>query len=273
MLRKIPAAVQWSLAIIGVVLAALALTPAEWNQKLALWSVELHRFKFSGLDAVLGVVAALSLLLFLRAKLEIVIWPTRKAWWDAKLPHIIATCDKLVVLDSYQGSKHEFWTALDRRMEAEGPFHFVMLDLAKDDPLLAYCADTSAVPADVIDIDVQSFGRLWKKRNESSKGGNKTVEFGYWTGESQGPLVAWTTRGNETIAAGLWQQVDGNTDLSPWLVVKRGPLFASFKSHYECLLHKTQGGGRLHSSMSTLTGAKLTHAGPAGRTRRATGSP
>jgi len=251
------------LAILGLLATALALTPAEWNQKLALWSVEFQRFKFSGLDLVFGAAAALSLALFVRKKLEITIWPTRKAWWDAKLPNIIATCDKLVVLDSYQGSKHEFWTALDKRMEAEGPFHFVMLDLAKDDPLFAYCADTSAVPADVVDIDVQSFVRLWKKRNESSKGGNKTVEFGFWEGESQGPLVAWTSRGNETIAAGLWQQVDGNTDLSPWLVVKRGALFASFKSHYECLLKKAQAGDRLHSSISTLTRATLTKAGPA----------
>jgi hypothetical protein len=256
-MKALAAVLQWMLGILALVVTLLALTPTEWKQKLSIWSSVVHPANASLLLAAAPLaIAAFTLGLYSRSRQQIVVWPTRKKWWDTRLPSIISACETLVVIDSYQGSKHQFWAALEKRVRDEAPFHFIMLDLAKGDPMLPYCVDTSLAHATVVDIDLRAIQRLFQVRASAGKGGNKTIEFGYWTGESQGPLVAWTIKRKEVIAFGLWQQVEGNTDLSPWLVSRRGPLFGSLKQHYESLLHKAKAAGNLHSSEAALFSAR-----------------
>lgn len=71
-------------------------------------------------------------------------------------------------------------------------------------------------------------------------GANKKLEFLYWTGIAPGPLLAWTTRGKETIALGFWVQLKEATELTPFLIVKRGPLFDALKKHYENVIARSQ---------------------------------
>ncbi|MBV9770866.1 MAG: hypothetical protein JOZ32_14935, partial [Bryobacterales bacterium] len=251
-MKTLASVLQWVLGILALAIAVLSLSPSEWKQKLLIWSALVHLTNSVILLMMTLVVAASAVNLYLSSRQQVVVWRTRKKWWDTKLLPIIQVCEKLVIVDSYQGSKHQFWTSIENRLKEDRPFHFVLLDLAKGDPMLAYCMDTSMVHSAVADIDLKAIERLLKERDASGKGGNKTIEFGYWTGESQGPLVSWTINGRETIAAGLWQQVNGNTDLSPWLVSKRGPIFESLKQHRECLLHKAKARGSVHSSVVTL---------------------
>ena len=237
--------IQYILLAISLLIAVIAVQPADWQRNIFEWTGLLN---FQEIDwtmlLAIGIILSMTLFYY-RGKKEITLWSTRKKWWDKKLPKIIATSDKLVVVDSYQGSKHEFWTSLEKRMNEAAPFHLVMLDLDKSSQLLKYCMETSRVTEEVLDIDIQAIKRLIDKRDSSNRGGNKTIEFGHWEGECQGPLVAWTISNKEIIAAGLWQQVEGSTDLSPWIVSKSGPLHTSLKKHYESLIQDARKNGKI----------------------------
>jgi hypothetical protein len=251
--KVIGSILQWLLTIVALVVAIMALTPEEWRVKIPAW-LPFLRPADSSLLAIALVVAMVASGFCLWSRQQVVLWPTRKQWWDNRLSAAIQASGKLVVIDSYQSSKHQFWASIEERLHRDEPFHFIILDLAKTDPMLVHCVNTSLAGASVLDIDARAIKHLLQIRNDAGKGGNKTIEFGYWTGESQGPLVAWTIKGKETIAAGLWQQVDGNTDLSPWLVTRRGPLFQSLKRHYETLIHRARVANNVHSSIAALTG-------------------
>jgi hypothetical protein len=237
---------QYVITAIGLFAAILALQPDEWSKKLQSWFhlVYLPKKELWSLVFVCVVLFVFLIILY-HSKQKLTVWSTRKSWWDKNLSRIIFRAEKLILVDSYQGSKHEFWDLIERRICQDAPFHLIMLDLSKDNPMLKHCIETSRASEYVLDLDEQAIKRLVKKRNQLENGGNKTIEFGYWDKESQGPLVAWIINGKETIAAGLWQQVAGNTDLSPWLISCKGPVFKSLKSHYETLIRDARKNGMI----------------------------
>lgn len=250
-MKTLGSILQWLFAIVGVMVTVMGLTPDEWTAKLPAWLAFFHLAN----GPLLAIVLCWGIVIggfCLWSRQQIVIWPTRKEWWDKKLAAAIQASEKLIVIDSYQSSKHQFWASIEARLQRDEAFHFIILDLARTDPLLSHCVNTSLADITVLDIDAKAIERLFQTRNKSSNGGNKTIEYGYWTGESQGPLVAWTIKGKETIAAGLWQQVDGNTDLSPWLITRRGPLFQSLQKHYQTLIGKARASNNVHSSVARL---------------------
>ena len=261
-MKVVQSILQWLIAIVAFVATILAVTPDEWKVKLTQWAPVLSILN-GPLLAIALIAGALAAGFCLWSRQQVVVWPTRKEWWDRKLAAAIRASEKLVVIDSYQSSKHQFWASIEERLHQDEPLHFILLDLARTDPMLAHCVNTSLADTSVLDIDVKAIRKLIQIRNESGKGGNKTIEFGYWSGESQGPLVVWTVKGKETIAAGLWQQVEGNTDLSPWLVTRRGPLFRSLKRHYENLIHKARVANNVHSSIDALATPATAHPAPA----------
>ena len=173
-MKTLASVLQWVLGILALAIAVLSLSPSEWKQKLLIWSALVHLTN-SVILLMMTLVVAASAVNF---------WRTRKKCWDTTLLQIIQVCEKLVIVDSYQGSKHQFWTSIENRLKEDRPFHFVLLDLAKGDPMLAYCMDTSMVHSAVADIDLKAIDRLLKERDASGKGGNKTIEFGPLSGQT-----------------------------------------------------------------------------------------
>lgn len=236
---------QYLIAFLALLAAVFAVQPTQWKQNLSTWLGGVNLDREDWWLIFLSCMVVSVALLYYREKQQMRVWTTRKKWWDRKLPQIILNSEVLIVIDSYQGSKHEFWDSLVKRVEKAEPFHFIMLNLNKDDQMLEYCMDTSGVTEEVTDLDIKAIKHLNKKKDEAKNGGNKIIEFGNWSGISQGPLVSWIRKGKETIAAGLWQQVGGSTDLSPWLVTRSGPIFESLKKHYESLIKMARSTGKL----------------------------
>lgn len=248
--------INYLLLIIGLLAAIMALKPEEWKPNILKWLSLLSASNVDWITVLLVCILLTAVLYYYRKKKEVTVWKQRKEWWNKKIPKIVAGSEKLVVVDSYQGSKHEFWTSLEKRINEDRPFHFVMLDLGKDDEMLEHCMETSGVTEEVSDIDRSAILRLISKRDESRKGDNKTIEFGYWRGIIQGPLVAWTIKGKEIIAAGLWQQVEGSTDFSPWIVSETGPLYDSLKANYESLIRDARKNSRICSDATSIKNFK-----------------
>lgn len=169
---------------------------------------------------------------------------------------LIMTSEKLIVIDSYHGHKHEFWDCLEKRVKKAEPFNFMMLNLSKRDQMLKNCLDVTGASLEVAIQDSKSVKRLMEKVDESEYGHNKIIQFGNWTGISQGPIVSWTSNGKEFIAAGLWQQVAGSTDLSPCLVTRSGPIFESLKKHCESLINNARASGMFPLSVIGQNDAK-----------------
>jgi len=245
-MKQIEETIKYLLGIIALIAGILTLSPDQWKRQLSAW---IGFLPFTSPDwrtaFFIAVILSLSLWHYQRRR-ELQIWPTRKQWWDKKLPQIISKCEKLIVITSYESSKHEFWTELGKRFERRDSFHFIMLTLPESDPFLKYCIDVTEVPKDAVtEIDKKAIKDLIAKRNTSPHASNKTIEHGHWEGISQGPMLVWTIKGKETIATGLWQQIPGSTDLSPWLVTQRGRIYESLKEHYTVLINKARKSGMM----------------------------
>ena len=226
-------------AILALIVAIVALHPTQWINRLSAWIGLLNFTDINWLNILfISVIFSLALWLY-RLKQIVRVWTTRKEWWDNKLPKIIEKCEKLILITSYESTKHPFWTALQKRFQEEKEFHFIMLMLAEDNPFMKYCTDVTGAPSNAVtEADKKAITDLINIRNNSSYSANKTIEYGYWEGISQGPMLIWTVKDREVIATGFWQQIPGSTDLSPWLVTRGGPVYKSLKGHYELLINK-----------------------------------
>ena len=129
-----------------------------------------------------------------------------------------------------------FWPPLLKRMTDGRPLHLVIMFRKPGDSFLEDCFTVSEGDRKALDSDSRNIKKL---KEASDIDSTKTFHFCYWNGISQGPLVVWRKprETKETIAMGLWQQVPGSTDRSPWFVTVEGPLYDSLKQHYEKILH------------------------------------
>lgn len=207
--------------VLGIVLAVLALSPKDWKTSLRDWSS-----------------------LFERAGLwhsnDIEVKATRVEWWDSNIQSVIRDSEKLVVMDSVLGHKHPFWNALSERLQSPKPFKLVYLMLRDGDPFLARCLEVAGAHASMTQQDKTAIEGLVKTKTGSPYTSNKELEFYFWEGISPGPLVAWTKDGKETIGLGFWMQLSKATDGTPYVIVKRGPLFDDLKHHYERIINEAR---------------------------------
>ncbi len=226
---------NWFLIIASVLIALLALTPQKWGDNLSVWYYSLN---VVGMPFLLGLLLIGLVLTLIRVTNNVQILPTRKEWVDRHLTQIIKQSEKIVFVTSYEGNKHPFWHELEQRMYDDKPFDFIYLSLPLDDPILHSCVRNSGGNMEVAAFDKEVMEKIIQKCKDLPHRNRKSVRHLYWKGESQGPMISWVIKGKETIATGLWQQVPGNTDLSPWIITRRGHLFNSLKSHYENLIAK-----------------------------------
>jgi TIR domain len=167
---------------------------------------------------------------------DVDVYGTRQEWWGKELLKVLATCEKFVLIDSYQGEKHGLWSSLEQRILDPRPFELIVACLGADDPFLKMCFGVSRsgqVDKRTMDTDREAARKLIGLLNGNPWASNKSVRFLVWHGVSPGPVVAWTKNAREIIALGMWQQITGSTDLSPWLVVYDGPIYRSLKLHYQ----------------------------------------
>ena len=165
---------------------------------------------------------------------------TRAEWWYSNIQCVIRSSEKLVVMDSVIGQKPGFWDGLSDRLDSAKPFHLVYLMLSDDSPFLQRCLQLVRVPASLTDQDKAKIGDLRTKNESLDSSKQKTLEFYFWEGISPGPLVAWTINGKETIGLGFWMELEKATDGTPYVIVKRGPLFANLKDHYEAIIKEAR---------------------------------
>jgi len=222
--------------LVGVIAAAIAvfaLTPSQWRENVAKWAALIsmpHGFGAYAFTFSVALVVSTAVL-YRTGSIRVV--ATRKEWWDKNIASVINNCDEIIVLDTYQGHKHEFWAALENRLLEPRPFHLVYLMKNDHDWFLNRCLEILEVSGQVTEIDRVLVSNLQAKKLHSPYHADKKLEFYYWAGIGPGPLLAWTRKGKETIALGLWVQLKEATDLTPFLIVKRGPLFRALKRHYE----------------------------------------
>jgi hypothetical protein len=167
----------------------------------------------------LGTKAAASSTLLLDSDINIesdlTIHEKRLEFWNKHIQEIVLTCEELVVIDSFQGEKQPFWQSLSQRVSRQGPFHLVYLILRPDDHFLTMCLGLMNAPQSVTDVDLGHIDLLKKHCAKSRYKSNKRLEFLYWRGISPGPLLAWKESGRETIALGLWLNLEEATDGVP----------------------------------------------------------
>jgi hypothetical protein len=237
-----------TVAVLAILLAIFALTPGEWQAKLQSWTAIFSLMRVSPLAAFSLVLAlvALGALVTTRARSrqELRLWRTRADWWNAELPDVIARADEITFIDMYQGAKPVFWDTLINRLKERRPFALTLLDLKRGDPALDQSLAMNYVKQDVIATDIARMKNLMALAAQN----DKRVSFGYWDGLSQGPLVIWKVGEKEYAAAGFWQQVQNNTDITPWVVTERGYLFASLRQHRERVLQAATARNEVYSS-------------------------
>ncbi len=107
--------------------------------------------------------------------------------------------------------------------------------LEDGNPFLATILKLVRVPASLTQVDKDMIAHLKTKQSPT-----KTLEFYFWEGISPGPLIAWTKNRKETIGLGFWMQLSKATDGTPYVIVKRGPLFEDLKRHYEAIINEAR---------------------------------
>ncbi len=229
--------IGWSAAALGLLLTFFAAAPDQWKTSLANWNAIFQKSGVyrSALAVGLGSFVFAGWLLL---RHQVNVHATRKGWWDKNIASIIRHSERLIVLDSFQGFKHEFWAALSERVADPRPFHLVYLMLRDEDPFLGKCLKLACADSSVTQADRNSLVQLLEDKRRSPHSRNKTLEFLFWEGISPGPLVSWTVDGKETIGLGFWMHVREATDLTPFIVVRRGPMFAALKKHYENIVEQ-----------------------------------
>jgi hypothetical protein len=171
---------------------------------------------------------------------DIQVEATREEWWNSNIKSVIRDSEELVVMDSALGHKGPFWEALSTRLVSPKPFHLVYLRLKDGDPFLARCLKVAVADATLTRQDKTAIDALVKAKSNSPYSSNKNLEFYFWEGISPGPLVAWTINSKETIGLGFWMNLSKATDGTPYVIVKRGPLFDDLKQHYKSFIDKAQ---------------------------------
>lgn len=220
--------------IVSILITALAVTPQKLAQNLSVWYLWLIGVGMPLLSLILVVLV----LVLVRITNGVKVLATRKEWLDRHLSQVIEQSEKIVFVTSYEGYKHTFWHALEKRMDDDKLFDFTYLSLPLDDPILHSCVRNSGGNMKIAAYDKEAMEKIVQKCKQSTHREQESVRHLYWKGESQGPMISWVIKGKETIATGLWQQVPGNTDLSPWLVIRKGHLFTSLQAHYKSLIAK-----------------------------------
>jgi hypothetical protein len=167
---------------------------------------------------------------------EITIIESRAKFWNSHIESIIMSSDKLIVLDTYQGHKHVFWNALQKRILQPKSFHLVYLILKDSNALLREAIRPLAVPPSVVELYLCQLRDLKSKHNESPHSDNKKLEFLYWTGITPGSLLVWTVGGKETVGLAPWLNLKESNDNTPYLVVHRGLFFDFLRKHCNALI-------------------------------------
>lgn len=218
-IMEVLAIASLGLTVVTFVITILVQKRAQWKESLRDWSYLI-------LDFVL--------------RNEVRVVETRSKFWEKNIHLIVSESEKLVILDAYQGHKHKFWHALERRLEQAEPFHLVFLMLRAGDSFFERCSRvigaSESFSLNVTKIDKELILTLKRRVKASANKHNKILEFYYWEGISPGPLMSWTKNGKEKIAMGLWVNLSEATDGTPYLIVQRGPLFDALKKHYEAII-------------------------------------